>query len=72
MTERVEYEFKAMDMGNVIHQALENFAVELRRKKLDWSSLDDKVRDEIADECLDKVAADYGNTILQSSSETTI
>ena len=67
VTERVEYEFKAMDMGNVIHQALENFAVELRRKKLDWSSLDDKVRDEIADECLDKVAADYGNTILQSS-----
>ena len=67
VTERVEYEFRAMDMGNVIHQALENFAVELRRKKLDWSSLDDKVRDEIADECLDRVAADYGNTILQSS-----
>ena len=68
VTERVEYEFKAMDMGNVIHQALENFAAELRRKKLDWSSLNDEVRDEIADECLDKVAADYGNTILQSSS----
>ena len=67
VTERVEYEFKAMDMGNVIHQALENFAVELRRKRLDWSDLDDKVRDEIADECLDKVAADYGNTILKSS-----
>lgn len=67
VTERVEYEFKAMDMGNVIHQALENFAVELRRKRLDWSDLDDKVRDEIADECLDKVAADYGSTILKSS-----
>ena len=67
VTERVEYEFKAMDMGNVIHQALENFAVELRRKRLDWSDLDDKVRDEIVDECLDKVAADYGNTILKSS-----
>ena len=67
VTERVEYEFRAMDMGNVIHQALENFAVELRRKNLDWSELDAKVRDEIADECLDKVAADYGNTILQSS-----
>lgn len=67
VTERVEYEFRAMDMGNVIHQALENFAVELRRKNLDWSELDSKVRDEIADECLDKVAADYGNTILKSS-----
>ena len=65
--ERAEYEFKAMDMGNVIHQALEDFAAEIHRRKLEWSELSDELRDAIADECLDKISADYGNTILQSS-----
>ena len=65
--ERAEYEFKAMDMGNVIHQALEDFAAEIHRRKLKWSELSDELRDVIADECLDKISADYGNTILQSS-----
>ena len=67
LTERVEYEFRAMDMGNIIHQALEEFAVELRQKQLNWRELSDEERDTIADNCLDKIAADYGNTILQSS-----
>ena len=65
--ERAEYEFKAMDMGNVIHQALEDFAAEIHRRKLKWSELSDELRDAIADECLDKISSDYGNTILQSS-----
>ena len=67
ITERAEYEFRAMDMGNIIHQALEDFAAELNHRRLKWSDLADRERDEIADACLDKVAADYGNTILQSS-----
>ena len=67
LTERAEYEFRAMDMGNIIHQALEEFAVELRQKQLNWRELSDEERDTIADNCLDKIAADYGNTILQSS-----
>ena len=54
-------------MGNVIHQALEDFAAEIHRRKLKWSELSDELRDAIADECLDKISADYGNTILQSS-----
>ena len=67
ITERAEYEFRAMDMGNIIHQALEDFAAELNHRRLKWSDLADRERDEIADACLDKVAADYGITILQSS-----
>ena len=67
ITERAEYEFRAMDMGNIIHQALEDFAKELRDRKLEWSELEDAQREAIADACLDKVAADYGNMILQSS-----
>lgn len=35
VTERAEYEFRAMDMGNVMHMALEKFAVEVRKE--DWT-----------------------------------
>ena len=67
LTERVEYEFKAMDMGNVMHRALENFAEEVRKKGLNWKELTREQREAIADECLDEIVADYGNTVLKSS-----
>ncbi|MCD7868283.1 MAG: PD-(D/E)XK nuclease family protein [Clostridiales bacterium] len=68
LTQREEYEFQAMDMGNVMHLALEKFAREVRKKGLDWGNLEERVRDEIIDRCLEEIGADYGNTILQSSS----
>lgn len=67
VTERAEYEFRAMDMGNVLHQALEKFASEIQRRGLDWRKLEEEERDRIAGECLEEVTADYGNTILKSS-----
>lgn len=67
ITERAEYEFRAMDMGNIIHRSLEDFAVEIRRNGFEWKTIEEEDRNRIADECLDKIALDYGNTILQSS-----
>lgn len=67
VTERVEYEFKALDMGNIMHQALEDFAEEVYKKGMKWSQLTDAQRETIADACLDKIVADYGNTVLKSS-----
>lgn len=70
VSERAEYEFKAMDMGNVMHKALEEFAGELRKRNLDWAELEEEERNAIADQCLEEVAADYGNTILKSSARS--
>ena len=67
VTERAEYEFRAMDMGNVMHMALEKFAVEVRKEGLDWAELTEEERNRIIDSCLDQVSADYGNTVLKSS-----
>ena len=67
LTERVEYEFKAMDMGNVMHEALEGFAEEVRKRGLKWTELTEQERKQIADQCLDNIVADYGNTVLKSS-----
>ena len=67
VTERAEYEFRAMDMGNVMHMALEKFAAEVRKEGLDWADLTEEERNRIIDDCLDQVSADYGNTVLKSS-----
>ncbi len=67
VTERAEYEFKAMDMGNVMHMALERFAVEVRKEGLFWAELTEEERNRLIDSCLEQVSADYGNTILKSS-----
>lgn len=67
LSERVEYEFRAMDMGNVMHQALEFFELEMHTEGYDWRTLSEHMRNELIDRALDRVAADYGNTILKSS-----
>lgn len=67
VTERAEYEFRAMDMGNVMHKALEQFAVEIRSGGLEWKELTEETRNTLLDKCLDDICGDYGNTILKSS-----
>ena len=67
LSERVEYEFQPMDMGNVMHEALESFAEEVRKRGMKWTELTEQERNEIADRCLDNIVADYGNTVLKSS-----
>lgn len=67
LTERAEYEFRAMDMGNVMHRALEGFSGKLRKRGLSWKELDEETGNGLVDECLEEVCGDYGNTILKSS-----
>jgi len=54
-------------MGNVMHEALESFAEEVRKRGMKWTELTEQERNEIADRCLDNIVADYGNTVLKSS-----
>ena len=68
LQERVQYEFKANDMGSVMHEALEQFSRLLEKEGLDWKSLDEEERNRLIDESVEAVIGDYGNTILQSSS----
>lgn len=67
VTERQEYEFRALDLGNVMHQTLELFSRKLRSEHLSWRELKKEDRERLMEESLDQVAADYGNTILHSS-----
>ena len=71
LQERVRYEFTPADMGTVIHQALECFSRKLEKRGLSWRELSDEFRESLADESLEEITGDYGNTILHSSSRGT-
>ncbi len=67
LRERQEYEFQAVDLGNVCHSALEYFSKRIEREGLSWTDLTEEERNAWIDESVEKAAADYGNLILQSS-----
>ena len=54
-------------MGNVIHQALERFSVNLKKNRMSWRNLTDEQREKLIDDSVDEIIFDYGNTILESS-----
>lgn len=67
LRERQEYEFQAVDMGNICHSALELFSVRVKEEGLDWLKLSEEQRKEYIDESVEKSIADYGNSVLYSS-----
>ena len=68
LKERAEYEFTPADLGNLVHQSLQRFGEEIRKDGYGWKTIPDGERDRLIDECLLCTAADYGNTIMKSSS----
>ena len=64
--ERQEYEFRQADLGNVIHQALEQFSRNLK-KPTDMAQSDGSGTDQLIDTSVEETIHDYGNTILESS-----
>lgn len=67
LKERLYYGFRAMDMGTVMHGALELYARYLRREQLSWTEMTEEGQNRLIEACVDQVAADHGNTVLHSS-----
>jgi len=67
LKEREEYEFEAVDLGNVCHGALERYAKRVQESRRTWTDLPDEERKQLIDECMDETIADYGNSILYST-----
>ncbi len=65
--EREEYEFAALDFGNVFHTALERYARFVEKAKVDWTSLTEEQQKELAERSVEESIADYSNTVLYSS-----
>lgn len=67
ISERAQYEFNAMDMGNVMHESLEQFSKNLRKESRNWRDLEEEDRNRLIETSVDEIIDDYGNTILHSS-----
>lgn len=67
LRERQEYEFQAVDLGNVCHRALERFAGKVEADGGDWTQIIEKTRKRYIDESVEEAITDYGNSVLYSS-----
>lgn len=67
LTERKVYEFKAMDLGNLFHGAMERFSKKVHQSNRRWSELDEEERLELVDACVEESIVDYDNTVLYSN-----
>lgn len=67
LSEREKYEFEAMDLGNIAHQAMERFARKVDEEQMDWILMSEEMRSELIEKCVEESILDYGNTVLYST-----
>ena len=66
LSERVLFEFRSMDMGNLMHGALERFSEALEAEGLTWESLSPEERDMLLDTCVEEQARSNTYEVLRS------
>ena len=67
LKEREVYEFAAVDMGTLLHSAVELFVRKAEKGSYDWFLAQEEKRNALAEECVDEVITDYRNTLLFDS-----
>ena len=67
LKEREEFGFESVDMGNVFHAVLEQFAERLSQSEYTWFDFPREFGENQVQEALEAYAAQYGETILYSS-----
>jgi len=67
LSEREEYEFEAVDMGNICHGALEHYAGKLERAGYSWINVPEVFQKTYIEESVNEAVTDYGNSVLYSS-----
>lgn len=67
LRERQEYQFQAVDMGNLFHGAMEKFSSKLERAGHTWLNIPEEKQNEFIHASVEESIVDYGNSILYSS-----
>ncbi|MCI9336073.1 MAG: helicase-exonuclease AddAB subunit AddB [Lachnospiraceae bacterium] len=67
LQERQEFSFENVDMGNVYHAILEQFADRLKNQGYTWFDFPREFAQSQIRDALEHYAADYGSTVLYSS-----
>lgn len=68
LLERRRYELAAADMGNLFHASIDLCFRKMKEQGRDWRTISDEDRDGLVSICVGEVTAEYGNTIMGSSS----
>lgn len=64
LKEREEYKFAEVDLGNVLHLALELFSKRMEESSYSWFDIPTEVMEEWADKTIEESVIQYGNTVL--------
>ena len=67
LKEREEYQFRALDLGNLFHGAIESFSKKVEKSDYTWNTLPDQIQEEFIRESVDACIVDYDNSILYST-----
>lgn len=71
LRERQEYEFQAVDMGNVFHGAIERYSKKAEQTGKGWIGLTRGEQETLAAESVEEAITDYGNSVLYHSARNT-
>jgi ATP-dependent helicase/nuclease subunit B len=64
LKEREEYKFAEVDLGNVLHLALELFSKRMEESSYNWFDIPEEIMEEWADKAMEESVIQYGNTVL--------
>lgn len=67
LREREEYQFEALDLGNLFHSAIERFSKKLEKTEYGWTNIPESLKETLIEESVDECVTDYGNSILYSN-----
>lgn len=67
LKEREEFSFEQVDLGNIFHGVLENFAGKLSENNYTWFDFPEKEGDELLFQALQECTLQYGESVLYSN-----
>ena len=67
LREREIYQFRAVDMGNLFHSAIEKFSKKIEKAGYTWIAVPETEKEAFIEESVEECIVDYGNSILYSS-----
>ncbi|MDE6852732.1 MAG: PD-(D/E)XK nuclease family protein, partial [Lachnospiraceae bacterium] len=71
LEERQEHQVELFDVGNIVHEALEQYTKELLKRQMDWQDLPEEERHILANQCLNMVVEEYKNGLLYDTERDT-
>jgi len=71
LKEREEYDFEALDMGNIFHDVLAEFSRRLAQCQYTWFDFPEEFGEKLLYEIVESVSAGYGNSVLYDSARST-